>query len=192
MYRTGAEYNRLDRIVIDIYIDYGFNSFPLDEKAVCRAMGIALVPYSEYIGANRDVLHKRSKYGFFVPETRDNTPTIFYNDDLDELQSPGCIRHTIFHEIKHYVDEDHEESPDDDDLADHFGRYFACPTPYLIVQGIQNPNEVISRFGVSATMASNIVSNIRNRIAKHGIELFDYEKPLIKLLDPIYFELFLA
>ncbi len=68
----------------------------------------------------------------------------------------------------------------------------ACPTPYLIVKGITHPNEIISRFNVSATAAANVASSIRKRIEKYGTEIFDYEKPLIKLLDPIYYMLKLS
>ena len=66
MYRNGAEYDRLDKLVIDIFVDYGFDSFPLDEKEVCRRMGVALVPYSEYSDEDLAVLKKRSRYGFFA------------------------------------------------------------------------------------------------------------------------------
>ena len=192
MYRSGEKYDRLDQMVINIYVDYGFCNFPLDEKEVCRRMGVALVPYSEHAGKDRELLHKKSKFGFFAPETKENPPTIFFNDDQDELQSPGCIRQTIFHEIKHYVDEDYDESSPDDDLAEHFGKYFACPTPYLIVKGITHPSDIISRFGVSAEMACYISDSVRNRMAKYGDKIFDYEKPLIKLLDPIYYDLWLT
>ena len=190
MYRCGSEYDRLDKLAIDIYLDYGFNSFPLDVKDVCRRLGLSLVPYSEYTGEEREFLHKESPYGFFAPRTKESTPTIFYNDDLSELRSEGSIRQTIFHEIKHYVDEDQDD--EDDDLAEHFGRYFPAPIPYLIVKRIHNPNEIISQFGVSATIANNIASAVRNRIAKYGDRIFDYEKPLIELLDKDYYDLFLA
>ena len=190
MYRDGSEYDRVDKLAIDIYLDYGFNSFPLDVDDVCRRLGLSLVPYSEYTGEDREILHKESPYGFYAPWTKESTPTIFYNDDLAELQSKGCIRQTIFHEIKHYVDEDEDDK--DDDLAEHFGRYFPAPTPFLIVKGILNPNEIISRFGVSATIANNISSSVRNRVAKYGDKIFDYEKPLIMLLDKEYYNLFLA
>ena len=81
MRRCGTEYDRLDKLAIEIYLDYGFNSFPLDVKDVCRRMGLSLVPYSEYTGEERELLHKESQYDFFAPRTKESAPTIFYNDD---------------------------------------------------------------------------------------------------------------
>lgn len=190
MYRNGQIYDQLDQLVIDIYLDYDLRTFPIDEKSLCRKMGIALVAYSEYSDDARNLLKKKSSYGFFVPADKDNPPTIFYNDSLDDLKSPGCIRQTIFHEIKHYVCEDKEELPKDDDLAEHFGRFITCPTPFLVIKGITNVNEIVSRFGVSATMAENISSAVQNRIARFGKKLFDYEKPLIEHLDELYYRVY--
>lgn len=192
MYRNWKEYDRLDKLVTQIYLDYGFDSFPLDEKEVCKKMGVSLVAYSEFDNSDRMLLKKKSKYAFFSPLSKISPPIIFYNDDLNELQSYGCIRLGIFHEIKHYADEDTDEDPADDDLADHFGRYFLAPIPHLIVNDITNPNEIVSRFGTSYTAALNIVSNIVNRRKHYGDTIFDYELPLIRQLDPLYYELFLS
>lgn len=65
--------------------------------------------------------------GFFVKESKEQPPTIYYND---RFGSKGAIRLTIFHELKHYVFND--ENDDDDDLADYFARHFMGPTPYLM------------------------------------------------------------
>ena len=130
---------------------------------------------------------KRSEYGFFCPLTNDTAPTIYYNDTIS---SKGCIRQTIFHEIKHYINEDKEEDPEDDDLADYFGKYIACPIPYLIALHITTPNEIISMFGVSYQMACYVAKNVENRIIKYGYKLFDYEKPLLRHLNPTLFELY--
>ena len=92
MYRRGEEYDRLDQLVISIYIDYGLNSFPLDEKDVCRKMGLALVPYSEYTGEDRRILRKKSQYGFFVPESKENPPIKTTLDKPGhELNAPAPI-----------------------------------------------------------------------------------------------------
>lgn len=191
MYRRGKEYDRIAKLAINIYLDYGFNTFPLDEKEVCRRLGIALVPYSECAPEERALLHKRSTYGFFNPLTKFTPPIIFYNDDLNELQSYGCIRQSIFHEIKHFVDDDKDGNPEDDDLAEYFGKYFACPIPHLIVNNIINPSEIVSLFGTSYTIASYVSTNIANRKKRYGKLIFDYEKPLIQLLDPTYYEIFI-
>ena len=182
MYRKGNEYNRLDKLAIDLYVDYGITSFPLDEKELCQKMGIMLIPYSSYEGEDLRTLKKKSQYGFWSMGEKGYTPMIFYNDDVGELHSPATIKQTIRHEIKHFLDGDIIDNPENDDLAEHFGRYLAAPVPYLVARKITDVNVIISTFGVSATMANNISSAVTNRINKHGSKIFDYEKPLLNLL----------
>lgn len=188
MYRDRKVYDELDKTVIQIYLDYGFNRFPLDESYVCERMGIVLKPYSSFSDEDRSILKKRSKYGFYAPPQSNREALIFFNDSLSELKSRGCIRQTIFHEIKHYVYEDSDEGSEYDDLAEHFGKYFMCPMPYLIVKGIESPEVIRNSFDVSATMAQFISGSVKNRKRYFGSNLFSYEWPLIELLDNEYFK----
>ena len=48
MYWSGTDYDRMAQLVIDIYVDYNIRSFPVDEKEICRKLGLKLIPYSEY------------------------------------------------------------------------------------------------------------------------------------------------
>ena len=189
MYRKGKEYDRMAQLVIQLYLDYDLKGFPVNEKELCQKLGIALVPYSEYESGDKKILLTRSEYGFFVPLSIKNgsPPIIFYNDSIS---SSGCIRQTIFHEIKHYIDEDSLEDPEDDDLADYFAKYLACPIPYLVANNIKSQNEIISIFGVSNQMAGYIVRNLENRIQKYGTRIFEYEVPLIKHLCPVVYKTF--
>lgn len=183
MYRDKRVYDELDKMVIQIYLDYGFNRFPLDEFYVCERMGIELKPYSSFSPEDREILKKKSIYGFCSPIQKRMPALIFYNDSLADLHSSGCVRQTIFHEIKHYVFEDADDDAANDDLAEHFGKYFMCPTPYLIVKGIEDPEEIQEKFGVSFTMANNLSGSVKNRKRYFGARLFPYEWPLIELLD---------
>ncbi len=108
---------------------------------------------------------------------------IFYNDNVDELHSPATIKQTIRHEIKHILDGDIDENSELDDLAEHFGRFLAAPTPYLVAKNITDINVIISTFDVSATMAKNISTAVTNRTKKYGNTIFDYEKPLFNLFS---------
>ena len=179
MRRNKDEYNKIDKLAIDLYVDYGLNEFPIDEKALCKKMGINLVPYSAYEFENRKILHKESTEGSFSYGAKSLNPVVFYNDGDDTVY--GNTRQTILHEIKHFVDEDEDDS--EDDLAEHFARYMACPTPYLVWKNITNVNEIISTFGVSATIARYVSSGVKNRIDKCVNKIFDYEKPLIELFE---------
>lgn len=48
MYRKGEVYDEIKNVIIDIYIDFDIHQFPVDEKWLCRRMGVALIPYSAY------------------------------------------------------------------------------------------------------------------------------------------------
>ncbi len=148
-------------------------------------MGVALVGYSSMPEEFYYLLKKKSMYGFFVPETRENPPTIYYNDMIN---SKGLQRFTVFHELKHYVFED--ENEEEDDLADYFSKYFMCPIPYLLLKNIDSPNEVVSRFGTSLEAAGYICANVNNRRNKYGYRIFDYEVELIEHLEPILLEIY--
>ena len=185
MYRKGTIYDEIKKVIIDIYLDYGFNTFPIDPQEVCRRMGVALIPYSSFNREQRRLLKKESEYGFFVPATSQNVATIYYNDFYGSL---GAQLLTIFHELKHYVYEDSDDV--DDNLADFFARYFMCPIPYLLLKNIDTPNEIVSFCGVSYEAAYNVYSNLLNRKNKYGYRLFDYEIPLIEHLEPVLLEVY--
>ncbi|WP_391495755.1 ImmA/IrrE family metallo-endopeptidase [Gardnerella swidsinskii] len=180
MYRSGSKYDELDKLIYSIYDDYGINKFPIDEKELCRKMKISLVPYSAFSNEAKKLLRKNSKHAFFVKESKENPPMIYYNDAFG---SEGAIRFSVFHEIGHYICEDKNDSKDD--LADYFARHFMCPTAYLMLKGIESPNEIVAFCGVSFEAARNASANIANRKKKLGFKLFSYEEESIKNIDPI-------
>ena len=77
MYRKGKTYDEIAEVVMDIYIDYGIKSFPVNPKEICRKLGVALVAYSEYDDEQREILEKKSQDGFFVKESYQKPPAIF-------------------------------------------------------------------------------------------------------------------
>ena len=188
MYRSSDIYEDIVKVIIEIYRDYDIKDFPIDEKDICRRLGVALVPYSEFPKEARALLEKKSKHGFFVRGTKKNPPTIYYNDKFEPY---GAVRLTIFHELKHYVFDEDANDEDQDDLADFFGRYFLCPIPYLIMKGIDTENDIISHCGVSMTAAGNVESTIRNRKQRYGYRIFEHEIPFLKHLDEDAYEVFI-
>ncbi len=185
MYRDGNVYDEIDKVIIEIYKDYGFKSFPLDPFEVCEKLGVRLVAYSESPRKIRRFLVKKSKYGFFVKESKEQPPTIYYNDGLE---SKGAIRLTIFHELKHYIFND--DNDDDDDLADYFARHFMGPTAFLIQKRLNSPRKIELFCGMSMEAAKNAYSNIVSRRKKYGMDLFDFEVPLIECIEPSLMEIF--
>lgn len=181
MYRDSNDYEKMARLVIDIYTDYGITSFPVDERDICRKLGLKLIPYSAYSEEEQILLRKKTEDAFFSPATRFTPPTIFYNDKVESYER---IRYSIFHEVKHFVNNDSDDSDFNDDMADFFARYFQAPIPYLIKAGICDDLTLISDHRLSAKAAGNAIQNVKNRKAKHGDKIFDYEQPLVDLLLP--------
>ena len=178
MYWSGTDYDRMAQLVIDIYVDYNIRSFPVDEKEICRKLGLKLILYSEYPEEQEALLRKRSMDAFFAPATRTTPPTVFYND---KVESRGRLRYNIFHEVKHFVTGDKDDGEYNDNMADYFARYFMCPIPYLIEYGIDNELTLISDHLISQEAARNTIKNVRNRKAVYADKIFDYEKPLVDL-----------
>ena len=183
MYRDGSVYDEIDKVINEIYLDYDIKKFPIDEVEICKKLGVALVPYSAFPEESRELLEKKSKLGFFVKESKEMPPTIYYNDYFG---SQGAIRLTIFHELKHYIFDDDDD--DDDDLADYFARHFMGPTAYLMQKGFDSPNEIVSHCGMSMEAAKNAYLNIVSRRNKYGNNLFDYEVTLINQIEPVLLE----
>ena len=74
MYWNGNDYDKMAKLVIDIYVDYNIRSFPVDEKEICRKLGLKLIPYSEYPEEQQVLLRKRSLDAFFAPATKTTPP----------------------------------------------------------------------------------------------------------------------
>ena len=178
MYWSGNDYDKTAQLVIGIFVDYNIRRFPVDEKAICRNLGLKLIPYSEYSEEQQVLLRKRSPDAFFAPATKKTPPTIFYND---KVESYGRLRYNIFHEVKHFVNGDKDDGEYNDNMADYFARYFMCPIPYLIEYGIDDELTIMSDHLVSLQAAQNTLKNVRNRRAAYGDKIFDYEKPLVEL-----------
>lgn len=187
MYRSSGTYDDIAKVIIEIFFDYNIKDFPIDEKDLCRRLGVALIPYSECPDEARILLEKKSRHGFFVKGSKENPPTIYYNDKFEPY---GAVRLTIFHEIKHYVFDEDANDEDKDDIADYFGRYFLCPVPYLMMKGICTENEIIAHCGVSMTAARNVEKAIRNRKQRYGYCIFEYEIPFLKHLDENAYDVF--
>jgi len=181
-----SDYERMTKLVHDIYFDYGLRSFPVDEREVCRKLGVKLIPYSEFDGEYSTLLKQKSADAFYIPATTLNPPMILYNDDI---LSKGRVRFSIFHEIKHYVNHDVEETPYNEDMADFFARYFMCPIPYLVRKNYADVFAIMSDFSVSMEVASNVASNIKNRVRCYGGRIFENEKPFLKyLMEDDYYD----
>ncbi len=180
MYRDGNDYDKMAQLAIDVYLDYDIHNFPIDENDLCKKLGVALVPYSELDSETREKAENYTKDAFYITPTLTSPPTIAYNDNT--AISKGRLRFSIFHELKHFLNNDISENKYDEEMAEYFSKYLMCPIPYLICENIEDTATIISTFKVSSTVANNILCNIINRKNKYGNKIFDYEKPLIDFL----------
>lgn len=185
MLRNKSFYKAIRDKIIEIYQDYGIRTFPVDEVDLCRKMGIVLVPYSLLKGEELALAYKRSQDGFYAPMTNETPPMIYYNDNLEEVMSYGRIRYTIFHEIKHFIFDDKEESEENEDGAQYFAKYFMCPIPYLVYNNkeFSSIESIRQGFGVSSQVAEFLLDSVVRRMYRFGNGLFMRE---IELLDSIY------
>ncbi|MCD7884549.1 MAG: ImmA/IrrE family metallo-endopeptidase [Lachnospiraceae bacterium] len=176
MYWNSSDYERMSKIVIDVYLDYGITSFPVDEKEICRKLGVKLLPYSDF----PEIVKKVSDDAFYVPPTTDNPPIIF-NNDLEKNE--GRRRYSVFHELKHFVCGDTEETLYDENMADFFARYFMCPIPVLICRNVRDIATIMSDYNVGLDAAGNVLSNLKNRRMRYGNKIFEHEQPIVDLIE---------
>lgn len=176
---SNYDYEKMAKLAIDIYLDYGINSFPVDAYEIADKMGFKISYYSDYTEEKRNAFLKISEDGTNLPIDGDSmhTKNIIIND---RIESPARKQATIFHEIKHIVNHDKDESKYNENMADFFARYMRCPTPYLVYKKMENSNLIQVEFGVSTQMAEIAENNVKQRIKKYGYGIFDYELPLLQ------------
>ncbi len=179
MYYGDEDYENMKKLAISIYLDYGIKEFPIDEKKICNTLGINLIPYSAFKDSDIPLFEKKSQDAFYIPMTSTTAPVIYYND---KVTNKYRIRYSIFHEVKHFVNNDTEETYYNEDMANFFSRYFMCPIPCLIHKKIKDINTIMSTFEISFEAANNALNNVLRRTKKFGNKIFDYEQPLIDLI----------
>lgn len=178
---SNSDYEKMAKLVIDIYLDYDIKLFPVDAYDIAERMGFKVSYYSDYPKEEREAFKKLFKDGTNLPIEGDSkhTRNIIIND---EIKSPARKQATIFHEIKHIVNCDKEGTQFNEDMATFFSRYMRCPTPYLICKKIESSDIIENKFEISTQMARIAASNVKFRAKKYGYKIFTYEIPLIKQL----------
>lgn len=182
MYRTPTEYERMVDLAISIIEDYNLtiDDYPLDMDKLYKRMKIQLVPYSAYDCNNRaiELLLKRSKDGFYVPQSESSNLTVFYNDIYGEHLTKQRISQTKGHELKHIFENDKDDS--EDDLCDYFSKYLRCPTPLFMYLNICSTTDLISKFDLSFEQAGYVINN--KRFKESNRKFYPKEVELLKQL----------
>ena len=92
------QYEEIKRIIIDTFVAYKIKSVPINPSEIGITLGIPIIPYSSFSNLEREKLLSTSNDGFSY--TENGTWKIYYNDACKYY---GRVRHTIMHEIGHYV-----------------------------------------------------------------------------------------
>ena len=187
MYRLGKDYDRMDRAVYGILLDYGIASFPVDIVSLARRMGINVLPYSALDERRFEILisSPKTETGFLVVEKKGGSIayTICYND---RSQDEGRWRITIGHEIKHVVFRDPERpSPIEEELADYFGKQINAPRAYLIHKGLSGPSEIMKATGLSSEATSYLVQSLQRRRERFGDAILPIESEYIEFVKEV-------
>lgn len=110
MYLTGKRYDKIERVVLDLFSSLKIDSFPLDCFEICRHLNIEVVPYSCLSAHKQSTLFSISEDGFSVlkQEADDKKHWIIYYNDAKPAER---IRFTVMHELGH-ITLDHSEHSD--------------------------------------------------------------------------------
>lgn len=179
MYQNSKEYNRMAKLVTDLYIDYNIYQFPIDAYEIANRMGFSVKFYSDFETEELLALKGFSEDGTNLPLSNDkmHSRLILIND---AIMSNARKEITVFHEIKHIVDYDEDDSQLNEDMAEYFAKYFKCPIPYLIYRMDLEPYSIMNKYNVSSQMAHNVARHLQNRIRRYGFGIFESELPLLK------------
>ena len=179
-YLNGKVYDEIVKEVISLYRDHSLASFPIDVKRLATKMYIELIPYSSLPEEDMEFLlqDEKTKDGFHTCKTNKGYPeyAIWFND----LDHEPRWRHTIAHEIGHIVLR-HGSNPSktEEAAADYFAKQLLAPSCILILWGIGEIVDIVSRFNISYESAFYTLRAVKKRCEKYGNAFMDYEVDFI-------------
>ena len=175
----GETYDRIDREVYSIYMEYGIRSFPVDEKRLAREMRIKLMPYSALPDAKRKSMLDIVQTGIHVCDQSKGYPefTIVYNDDTE----PGREKLTILHEIGHIVLKHGSDPTEEQEAeAEYFAKQLAGPRCLLRERGHLTATEIHDIYGLSWEAAGYSADSVSNAFFSYGKETFENDSEFIE------------
>lgn len=171
------KYAEIEKKVVELYIEQGIHSFPIDPFEIIKQRGYILTPFSKFDNSNRPEVidDNNDAFSFYVPELK--THIIVYNDDKPLPR----IRFTLMHEVGH-IDLGHKgESDLARRMADYYAGYALAPSPLIGTYASEETYDIISAFWVSSECADVCSYRYQNWKQYGGRYLKDYEIRLINL-----------
>lgn len=172
-------YDRIDKEVYAIHMDYNVTSFPVDEKWLAGEMRFRLIPYSALEKSKRERLLNTAPTGFHILDKGSGDPKIYiaYND----YEEPGRQKLTIFHEIAHIV-LGHGSNPtkEQEAEAEYFAKQLAAPRAFLRFRGHMTPIEIHDNYGLSWEASEYSANAVWNAFERYGDEVLENDREYIQ------------
>jgi hypothetical protein len=170
-------YALVECLAVQLFIELGIHSVPIDPFYIARQKGYVLVPFSSLTPAALLELKLKKIDGASCRRKCDGRYYIFYDDSASYVRQ----RFTIMHEIGHILLNHKEDSELAERLANHFAGYALAPTPLIGLYGCEDYIETAELFGVSEESAAYRISafNHWNGFSWHR----DYDDKLLCMFE---------
>ncbi|PWJ71124.1 uncharacterized protein DUF955 [Ruminococcaceae bacterium R-25] len=171
-------YEKMERVVVKLFIDLGIDTYPIDPINIIKKLGYVLRKYSdlpvyEQLKLRRKELDATSCYD---PELK--TFVICY----DDTKNHGRIRFTLMHELGHILLGHKEESELARKMANYFAAYALAPSPIIYLYDCQDANELATEFFVTEKCATYCFRRYTNWL-EFGGRIKNYEEALQKMFE---------
>ena len=172
---SDERYEEIKEEVVELYKELHITKFPVNAMDVCKRLGIVLRSYNQFDARTFSAVIRASEDGMVAKI--DDHYEIFYNPS----KSTARVRSTIFHEIghirlRHLVHDEENEAE-----ANFFASYFLAPAPLIQFFKLEFIQEVVDKFWVTFSLASNAYDRYRKWFRYSGADYTQYEEELLKL-----------
>lgn len=170
-------YDEIEKKVVEMYVEQGIHSFPIDPFKILEKKGYTLIPFSRFCIEERPeiVNDDNDAFSFFSPQNK--TYFIVYND---EKPLPR-IRFTLMHELGHIELGHKGESELAEKEADTYAGYALAPSPLMSGYRLGYLEDFMTKFWISRECAVVRRNLYLNWLEYGGKFLKDYEITLVNL-----------
>lgn len=180
MYLESAQYDEIEKEVIELYKIVKIDRFPIDCFDLCKQLGIEVVPYSSKSKKALNQIGDASKDGFsalFQYSDGSLKWKIYYNDSIPKER----IKFTIMHEMGHIRLDHTEHSELAEAEANYFAKYSLAPPPLIHQLHIEDYVDLAYKFGISLTCAYYAMQSYAKWLKYGPSEYQTHELVLIEL-----------
>lgn len=172
-------YNQMEQKMLEVLIECGIKSAPIDPFAIASKKGFLTIPYSQLSSNTRKELIEQGLIaGASRYDPQKETFVIYYNDnEMVERQ-----RFTIAHELAHIFLGHKTESDLAHKCANESAGYLLAPAPMIHLYRITSEMMLAQKFNLSESCALNRFTKYKNWL-QHGGPLKNYEEKFLRYLN---------